>query len=333
VSSPVVPGTIALTGATGFIGGHLRRSLMSRGDRVRSLVRGPAKAADEYTVGDFQDPGTLAASLAGVHTLIHLAARVHVMADTAGDPAAEYRDANVALTRMLLEAAGAAGVRHFMFASSVKVMGETSETPWTEDLRAAPTDPYGRSKLEAEEVVLHGAKRLGLRASILRLPLVYGVGNKANMVRLFDLIERGWPLPFGAVRNRRSLAYVGNVTAAIEAVLAAPLSGQEIFFVSDGDDLSTPELFRLVGEALRRRVRLFSVPPALLLGLAAVGDRLLSRRSSPRLVPAMERLVRSLAVDSSKLARLTGFVAPWTPAQGLAETGRWYLERVRRARK
>jgi nucleoside-diphosphate-sugar epimerase len=252
------------------------------------------------------------------------------MADTASDPAAEYRDVNVALTRMLLEAAGAAGVRHFVFASSVKVMGETNETPWSEERRAEPADPYGRSKLEAEEVVLHGAKRLGMRASILRLPLVYGAGNKANMVRLFELIERGWPLPFGAVRNRRSLAYVGNVVAAVEAVVAAPLSGQEVFFVSDGVDLSTPELLRLVGEALGRQVRLLPVPPSLLLGLAAAGDRLLSWRSPPRFVPAMARLVNSLTVDSTKLARLTGFVPPWTPAQGLAETGRWYQERGRR---
>ncbi|MEP6573560.1 MAG: NAD-dependent epimerase/dehydratase family protein [Gemmatimonadota bacterium] len=322
---------IALTGSSGFVGGHLRRALLDGGMQVRSLVRRPAAGESEISVGDFQDRGLLSQALAGVETVVHLAARVHVMTETSPDAAAEYRDVNVTLTRSLLAAAGAAGVRHFVFASSVKVMGETNEAPWTEESPAAPADPYGISKLEAERLIQREARRFGMRATILRFPLVYGPGNRGNMLRLFRLVERGLPLPFGSVGNRRSLAYVGNVVAAFEAVLAAPLTGQEIFFVSDGEDLSTPELLRLIGRGLGRSVHLVSIPPALLVSLAAAGDRILGSRPAPRLAPAVERLVRSLRVDSSKLTRLSGHRPPWTPSEGLAETGRWYLEQRRKA--
>jgi nucleoside-diphosphate-sugar epimerase len=197
-----------------------------------------------------------------------------------------------------------------VLASTVKAVGEGNSTPWTEDTSPAPSDPYGTSKLEAERAVREVAQRQGIRAAVLRFPLVYGPGVKGNMLRLFALVDRGVPLPFGSVANRRSMLYVGNLVAAVCAVLESPLDRTETFFVSDGRDLSLPALIRMIGKALGKPVRLLPVPPSLL-----------------RLVlPAAEteRLIGSLTVDGSKLSRVTGYRAPHSVEEGLRVTADWY---------
>jgi nucleoside-diphosphate-sugar epimerase len=238
------------------------------------------------------------------------------MRETAADPLSEFRRANVAATHVLGEEAVAAGVRHVVLASTVKAVGEETATPWTEDTPPRPTDPYGRSKLEAEQLLRDLAERQGLGVTALRFPLVYGPEVKGNMLRLFALVDRGVPLPFGAVRNRRSMLYVGNLVAALCAVLERPPTGSRTFFVTDRRDLSLPELLRLVGEALDRPARLLSVPPVLLRLLLPSAER--------------GRLFGSLVVDASSLTRALGFEPPFTVEEGLRVTAEWYRGMARR---
>ena len=202
-------------------------------------------------------------------------------------------------------------MRQLVLASTVKAVGEGNwPRPGRKTRPPAPSDPYGTSKLEAERAVREVAHRQGIRAAVLRFPLVYGPGVKGNMLRLFALVDRGVPLPFGSVANRRSMLYVGNLVAAVRAALESPLDRTETFFVSDGRDLSLPALIRMIGKALGKPVRLLPVPPSLL-----------------RLVlPAAEaeRLIGSLTVDGSKLSRMTGYRAPHSVEEGLRVTADWY---------
>lgn len=276
-------------------------------------------------ITDLADRQALRRAVTGVDTVIHLAARVHVMRDTAADPLAEFRRVNVDGTRTLLEEAAAAGVRRFLLASSVKAMGEESHGVWTERSPALPVDPYGVSKLEAETVVREIASAAGMHAPILRLPLVYGPGIKGNMLRLFELVERGVPLPFGGVRNRRSLLFIGNAVDAMIASLDTPAAGAGVFLVSDGEDLSTPDLIRAIATALGTEPRLISVPEGMFRWAARTGDRLLTAaHRRPRFSAALGRLLGSLAVDITALTQACGFKPRFTVAQGLKVTAEWY---------
>lgn len=305
---------ILVTGSTGFIGQAVCRGLLEAGARVRGSSREggphPVAGVERVQLPDPLDRRGVRSAVAGADAIVHLAARVHVMREDAADPLAEFRRANVEGTAILAEEAAAAGVRPFVLASTVKAVGEGNASAWTEETTPAPADPYGISKLEAEEVVRVAALRHGAGAAILRLPMVYGPGVKGNILRLFALVDRGTPLPFASVVNRRSLLYVGNAVAAVRAVLEHPPGGAETFFVSDGRDLSLPTLIRMIGDALGKRVRLFSVPPSLL-----------------RLVlPAAEaeRLIGSLTVDGSKLSRMTGYRRHHAVEEGLRATAEWY---------
>jgi nucleoside-diphosphate-sugar epimerase len=264
----------------------------------------------------------------GLEGVIHLAARVH-MPRSSGDMEA-FRKVNVEGTRFVLEAAVASGVRDLVFVSTVKVMGETSDEPWTEDMRPAPVDPYGATKLEAEQLVREYSRRAGLHAPILRPPLVYGPGMRANALRLFRAIDRGLPLPLGGIRNRRSFLYVGNLTAALLGTLASE-NGNDTFFVSDCQDLSTTELATAVGRALGRPARLARVPMPLLKAAGRIGDQLGRVAPFPLNSPAVARLIGSLAVDCSKLSRLTGYLPPFSMEEGLRLTAEWYQAVAARA--
>jgi nucleoside-diphosphate-sugar epimerase len=267
-------------------------------------------------VEDPLDRGALETAVAGADMVVHLAARVHVMRETAADPLAEFRRANVEATRALGEAAAAAGVRQLVLASSVKAVGEGNSTPWTETTPPRPEDSYGRSKLEAEQILRDLGERGALGATALRLPLVYGPEMKGNMLRLFSLVDRGIPLPFASVRNRRSMLYVGNLVAAVRSVLERPAGGMRTLFVTDQRDLSLPELLRLIGAALHRPARLLPVPPAML--------RLMLPASEA------ERLLGSLTVDGSALTRATGYRPPCSVEDGLRATAEWYRTAERR---
>lgn len=272
---------IAVTGANGFVGSAVLAELAERGMTAVPLVRRPAGLEREVVIGDLADGDLSAASLSGVQAVIHLAARTHVTDEQAADPLAEYRKTNVQGTARLLEAATAAGVSRFVFMSSVKAAGEHSPVgkPLRGQDKPNPEDHYGMSKLEAETLVQEHCGAQGMEWAIIRPPLVYGPGVKANFERLVKWVAKGIPMPFGAIRNRRSLVDVRNLADA--AVLAATRKNAAgyIFMVSD-TSVSTPELVKQIGRALGRPARLLPVPPVLLklagvaTGRMAMVDRL-----------------------------------------------------------
>jgi nucleoside-diphosphate-sugar epimerase len=311
---------VLVTGAGGFVGRAVLPALRAAGFEPVAASRNPQ---DDRLPGGVEvrrapslgPDADWSAALAGCQAVVHLAARVHVMRDAAADPLAEFRAANARGTRRLAEQAAAAGVRRFVFASSVKAMGETTaERPLVESDPPAPADPYGLSKLEAERSLAEVAATGGLEPVVLRLPLVYGPGVKGNFLSLLRLCKTAPPLPLGSVANRRSLLYVGNLADAVIRCLAIPAAAGRTFLLSDGEDLSTPELVRRLAAALGRPARLLPCPPGLL-RLAAVA---LGRRA------AAARLLDSLAVDGGEIRRTLGWTPPFSVAEGLAATARWF---------
>jgi nucleoside-diphosphate-sugar epimerase len=325
----LVPPSVAVTGASGFLGRYVCERLVARGRPVRGLVRTAASplpaGVQPVVIPDYRDRAALRTALAGAQAVIHLAARVHVMRDASVDPLADYRAVNVELTGTLLDEAIAAGVGTFIFASSIKAVGESTDTRWTDDVTPDPADPYGVSKLEAEQLILRRAAGTSTHVHILRLPLVYGAGMKGNMLRLFELVDRGWPLPFGLIDNRRTLVYAGNVAAAFEAVLDydKTLSAGP-FFLGDARDVSTPELIREIASVLGRPARLMPVPPAFIRALGRMGDTLSRIAPSPFRTVHADRLLGSLALDASGFARAVNFRPPFSLRDGLADAARWY---------
>ena len=312
-------GATLVTGANGFIGRILCEALGASGRKVRAAVRAPDPGSpDAVATGDIGPDTDWRAALEGVRDVVHLAARTHVLRETAAHPLAEYRRINVGGTEQLARAAAARGVRRLVFLSSVKVNGEqTGERPYAEDDAPRPEDAYGVSKWEAEQALSRVAAATGLEVVVLRPPLVYGPGVKGNFLRLMGLVARGAMLPLGAIANRRSLVYAGNLAAAILTALAAPQAAGRTYLVSDGEDVSTPELVRATARALGVRPRLVSTPPALLRFAAALAGR----RAE------YARLAGSLQVDSSRMRRELAWRPAFTLAQGLAQTARWYHSR------
>ena len=312
---------ILVTGATGFVGRHLCRMLIERGYRVRGTLRrdavGGAIAAsvEPVLVGDIGPNTDWTDALRGVSCVVHLAARVHVVQEADPDPVAAFRRDNVQATVRLAQAAGACGVRRLVFASSARVNGPSSgEAPFRESDAPVPAEPYEQSKLEAERGLAGVASATGLECVTVRAPLVYGPGVKANFLSLMRALDRRWPLPLGAIRNRRSLIYVGNLASAMLAALVHPGASGRTYLVSDGEDVSTPELARRIAEALGREARLPRVP----VGLLRAAGRLVGREG------AVERLFASLQVDSRAIRDELGWRPPHTMAHGLEQTAHWY---------
>jgi nucleoside-diphosphate-sugar epimerase len=304
---------ILVTGATGFVGSALVERLAHDGMPVRACVR-RADARVPAGVETVRIEGLSAqvdwtGALAGVTAVVHAAARVHVMQDTASDPLAEFRRVNVAGTLRLAEQAAAAGVKRFVFVSSIKVNGEATEPgrPFFADDTPAPIDPYGVSKMEAEQGLREIARATGMEVAIVRPPLVYGPGVKANFRAMMSALRRGLPLPLGAIHNARSLVALGNLVDLIVTCIAHPGAANQTFLVSDGEDLSTTQLLRRMGRALGRPARLIPVPAALLrLGAGALGRGAVA-----------QRLCGSLQVDISKTKELLAWRAPLSVDEGL----------------
>lgn len=313
--------TVLVTGANGFIGQALCDILAASGRRVRKAVRRAIPGlSDAVAVGDIGPDTDWRTALEGVNSVVHLAARTHVLRETATDPLAEYRKTNVSGTERLARSAAACGVRRFVFLSSVKVNGErTTARPYGEGDTPLPEDAYGISKWEAEQALFRIAAGTGLEGVVLRPPLVYGPGVKGNFLRLMNLVACGVPLPLGAVANRRSLISTGNLAGAIIQALDAPQAAGRTYLVSDGEDVSTPDLVRGLARALGVKPRLLSFPLAAL-GLAAT---LAGKRAE------LARLTGSLQVDSSRIRSELGWRPSFALAQGLDQTARWYLDRAR----
>lgn len=310
---------VLVTGANGFVGGAVCRRLLAEGWQVFGSVRRqvtlPA-GVDARPIAGIGPDTSWRDALAGIDAVVHLAARVHVMQESATDPLAEFRRTNTAGTLHLAQQAAAMGIPRFVFMSSVKVNGETTPShPFRADDPPAPLDPYGQSKWEAEQGLQGLAPKGPMRTTILRPPLVYGPGVGGNMRTLLNAVARGWPLPVGAIDNRRSLIYVDNLADAVATVLREPAEACETFLLRDGEDISTAELVRRLARLLDRNPRLLPVPPSLLrLAGSLIGKR-----------PAIDRLTGSLTVDDSTIRSRFGWTPPHALNTGLAEMTSWYL--------
>ena len=306
---------ILVTGASGFVGAVLCRELVASGHAVRAAVRktGPPGVAtpesQQVPIPDIAAEFDRRALLDGVDAVVHLAAIAH---RSVGSDA-ELRRVNVDGTVRLAEAA-AGFVRRFVFLSSVKVHGEDSGSgAYGEADALQPEDSYGRSKLEAERALTGIAARSGMELVLIRPPLVYGPGVRANFLRLLGWVDSGLPLPFASVHNRRSLIYLGNLVDAIARCAEHP-TARGPFLVSDAEPVSTPDLVSRIAGALGRPARLLPMPPALLRAAGTIAGR----RDEIR------RLIGNLVVDPSRARRVLDWRPPCTLDEGLAETARWF---------
>ena len=299
-----------VTGATGFVGYAVSTELAQRKHDVRRAARNLAGSDGGYfELGDIGPSTNWFGALEGVDAVVHLAARVHVMHDTEADPLTVFRAVNVEGTLNLARQAAAAGVRRFVFVSSIKVNGESTlpGQPFTADDKPAPLDAYSVSKMEAEQGLRQIAAQTGMAVVIIRPPLVYGPGVKANFAALMRAVQRGWPLPLGAVHNRRSLMALDNLVDFIVTCLSHPQAANQTFLMSDGQDLSTTELVRGMAQAVGVPARLLPVPVwALQAGASLLGKG-----------DAVQRLCGNLQVDISKARSLLGWVPPVSVEEGL----------------
>ena len=306
---------ILVTGATGFVGGTVVRRLLAD-DQSQSIVVvvrrddqcWPQRVFPRVT-GDLEPSNNWSVALADVSAVVHCAARVHVMADTAADPLEEFRRVNVQGTLNLARQAAVAGVRRFVFISSIKVNGESTQPghPFTADDAPAPLDAYGISKREAEQGLRELSAQTGMEVVIIRPPLVYGPGVKANFAAMMRWLQRGVPLPLGGIHNQRSLVALDNLVDLIVTCITHPAAANQTFLVSDGEDVSTTELLRRMGQAMNRPARLIPVPASWLkLAAAMVGKQ-----------DVAQRLCGSLQVDIQKTRQLLGWNPPLTLDQGL----------------
>jgi len=297
---------ILVTGATGFIGQAVVQELLKQAFNVSAAVRKLSPALpDSVTQIEIGDISSLAENIPALHdvnVVIHIAARAHIMNETENDPLTEFRKINTTATLNLARQAAEAGVKRFIFISSIKVNGEITEPdiPFTPENTYIPTDPYGLSKFEAEQGLMSLAKNTGMEVVIIRPPLVYGPGVKANFLSMIKWVDKGVPLPLGAIHNQRSLVALDNLVSFICHCISHPKAANETFLIADGEDVSTTQLLQKVGKALGKKAHLLPIPVSLMRFAA----RLIGKQS------VASRLFDSLQVDSSKARELLG----WEPA-------------------
>ncbi|WLG43469.1 SDR family oxidoreductase [Pseudomonas sp. FP1740] len=313
---------ILVTGASGFVGeAVVFRLLLDRKFIPIAAARGATRLNGLCAVVPFELTDSKALpDLSDVQIVIHAAARVHVMNETAIDALTEFRKVNVEGTLRLAQRAAESGVKRFIFISSVKVNGESTVLgkPFKANDFPTPADPYGVSKYEAEEALRQLGFDTGMEVVIIRPPLVYGPGVRANFLSMLDWLNKGVPLPLGAIGNRRSLVAIGNLVDLIVTCIDHPAAANQIFLVSDGDDLSTPQLLRCLARALGKRVWLLPLPEWLLkLVASAVG------RST-----VAQRICGSLHVDIDKNRELLGWIPPVKLETAMRQTARQYLDNL-----
>jgi nucleoside-diphosphate-sugar epimerase len=303
---------LLITGATGFIGQSLvKRLRLDRRHHLSLAVR--KKFSDEFADTEVHEIGSIssltcwAEALYAVDTVIHCAARAHVVSDQSA--LTTYREVNVDGTMSLATQAAQHGVRRFIFISSIKVNGEITRLgqPFRADSQPAPASPYGISKLEAEQGLLRLAAESDMEVVIIRSPLVYGPGVKGNFASLIQLVEKGIPLPLGAIHNKRSLIGIDNLIDIVIHCLYQPAAANQVLLASDGQDLSTSDLLRALGNAMGKPARIIPVPA----GMLQFGAALLGKKAMA------QRLLGSLQVDISKTYELLGWTPPYTVEQGL----------------
>jgi len=305
---------VLVTGVTGFVGGAIARSLAKLGviDCVGSVrMIEPAKKyfCRLVEVGELDQLTDWSSALNGRQVVIHAAARTHIMKGRGGKPQAEYHKVNVDGTLNLARQAASAGVKRFIFISSIKVNGEQTSLgkPFTADDMPAPEDAYGMSKLEAEQGLQALAIQTGMEVVIIRPPLVYGPGVKGNFASMVRLVKKGVPLPLGSVNNQRTLVALDNLVDLILTCINHPAAANQVFLAGDGQDLSTTELLSGVAKAIGKPSRLVPVPA----GLLMTGAKLLNKKS------VVQRLLGSLQVDITKAREILGWNPPISVNEGL----------------
>lgn len=313
---------ILLTGGTGFVGRAICEKISSE-KRFNVLVAVRKRQSDlpetirQEVIGGIDLVSNWSDLLEGVEVVIHAAARVHVMAENSKDSLEEFRKINVSSTGNLARQAAKAGVKRFIFLSSIKVNGEKTlpGSPFTEEDLPDPQEPYAISKYEAELALQQLSRETGMEVVIIRPPLVYGPGVKANFRSMMHWLYKGIPLPLGAVVNKRSLLALDNLVDFIVTCVDHAAAANQTFLISDGEDLSTTELLRRMSKALGKSIWLLPVPVNLLLFLA--------RRVGK--YGAIQRLCRSLQVDGGKAHELLGWEPPISASEGLRRTAEAYL--------
>ena len=314
---------VLVTGATGFVGRVLCETLAQSGYTVRAALRDDrpvgSAIAEKAVVGDIGSMTDWRVTLDDVDFVIHAAARAHVIHD-APHSAGLYMSINAEGTECLANAAARSGVQRFVYLSSIKVNGEeTHGHAYTPDDDPRPQDPYGKSKWLGEKAVTRVAAETGMSAVIVRSPLVYGPGVRANFLRLLQIVDAGWPMPLGAIDNKRSLVSVWNLCDLLAHLLTNLAASGGTWMAADSEDLSTPELVRRIGRAMNRRVRLVPVP----VGLLKACGGLLGRRAE------IGRICGSLVVDASLTRMKLGWAPPTTIDDALQRTVAWYLSEGR----
>ncbi|HSI96423.1 MAG TPA: SDR family oxidoreductase [Methylophilaceae bacterium] len=312
--SPITMAFVLVTGANGFVGQVLCKQLKLSGREVKQVVRN-ATSPQQIPIGNMNGTTDWQPALEGCDTVIHLAARVHIMNDTATEPLTEFRQVNTEGTLNLARQAALYGIKRFVFISSLKVNGESGM--FSETSKPEPEDAYAISKWEAECGLHDIAYETGMEVVVLRPPLVYGPGVGANFMRLLNAIHKGIPLPFGSMKNSRSLIYLDNLVSAILACASHPAAAGKTYLVSDNHDVSTVELITQLAKALGRAPRLIRIPPKFIEWLGAfIGKR-----------KEFDRLLGSLTIDGKAITRDLGWTPPFTMQEGLVATIAWYRQR------
>ncbi len=312
---------VLVTGANGFIGQSLCRTLFDNEHSVRGTFRSQEKfiGCSDYleciAVGEIGPDTNWREALKGIDVIVHLAARAHIMNDAFSNSLVEYRKINTAGTERLATMAVKAGIRRIIYLSTIKVNGErTDGRPFAETDPPSPRDNYALSKWGAEQILCKIAYETGLEIVIIRSPLVYGLGVGGNFLRLLNWVNRGIYLPFSLVHNCRSLIYLENLVSAIIVCIKHANLTKETFLVSDDENISTPELIRMIASAMKKTPILLPIP----LSLLNFFGKIIGKREE------IEKLTDSLSVDSSKIRNLLGWKPPFTLEEGIEETVKWY---------
>ncbi|GAB4297700.1 MAG: NAD-dependent epimerase/dehydratase family protein [Thiohalomonadaceae bacterium] len=305
---------ILVTGANGLVGRALCSVLEQTEHQVVRAVR-TSTTPGEVPVGSLHKSTDWSEALGqNTNVVVHLAAQVPEIDSASRSPGDQYTEVNTLGTANLARQCAQHGVKRFIFVSTVKVLGEGKSEPYRDTDLAVPADAYAISKWEAEQTLWQIAAESGMEVVVLRPPLVYGPGVKGNFLRLMQAIDKHRPLPLGAIHNRRSLIYLGNLVDVIRLCLTHPKAAGKALLVSDGDDISTPELIRRIAAALGRRPFLLPIPVSWM----RWAGRVLGKQA------AVDRLLGSLCVDISPLREELGWTPPYTMQEGLEVTAQWY---------
>jgi len=312
--------SILITGATGFIGNHLVRELEQKNYDIAIALRTQSNSNHKtIVVGEIDDRTSWANALKNIDVVIHLAARAHILQESVTNPEVEFDRINAEGTINLVKQCLEVGVKHFIFLSSIGAVTTLSNTIINETSLCNPDTPYGKSKLKAEQALEELCQNSTMTYTILRPTLVYGANNPGNMERLLKLVAKGLPLPLGGINNSRSLVYVGNLVDAIITCIDSPQAQNQTFIVSDGEDLSTPELIRRIGKAMNKTPLLLPIPSSSI----KIGTKLLGKGE------AGDRLLGSLQVDSGKIRKTLNWQPPYTVDEGLKITADWFKKMIK----